>query len=84
METKKLNNSLRVKYYQIDDINNDFETLSAAKKHFWLYSSQEIIKNFYPKTYICGYNFKGELISITTVVVNSDGTVHFSSTVHFI
>lgn len=75
METTK--KSLCVKY-QIDDVYTDFDTLKDAKKHFWYYSRQEILKNFYPKTYICGYNFKGELISITTVYVKTDGNVHFS------
>ena len=78
METTK--KSQKVFSYRIDDVDCLFVNLYDAKKHFFFYSPHEIIKNFFPKTYICGYNLKGELISITDVLVDEKGHYRFSKT----
>ena len=81
METKKSNKkSQKALSYRIDGVEALFGNLYDAKKHFCFYNPQEIVKNFYPKTYICGYNLKGELISITDVIINENGNYRFSKT----
>ena len=77
METKK---SQKAFSYRIDDVECLFGNLYDAKKHFSFYTPQEIVKNFYPKTYICGYNLKGELISVTDVVISENGSYRFRKT----
>ena len=79
MKTRKLK-SQRAFSYRIDDVESLFGNLYDAKKHFSFYSSQEIVKNFYPKTYICGYYLKGELISITDVDIDENGNYRFGKT----
>ena len=78
METTK--KSQKVFSYRIDDVACRFAHLCDAKKHFFFYSPQEIVKDFYPKTYICGYSLKGDLISITDVIVDEKGNIRFSRT----
>ena len=84
METKKSNKkssrSQRAVYYQIDDVLTDFDSLYNAKKHFFFYTPQEIVENFYPKTYICGFNNIGELVTITDVIVDEFGRYRFRKT----
>ena len=80
METKKSKKFQKALSYRIDDVDFLFVNLYDAKKHFFFYSPQEIVKNYYPKTYICGYNLKGELVSITDVIVDESGNYRFSRT----
>lgn len=81
MKTNNLNKkSSRVFFYQIDGVYTYFSSLYDAKKYFFFYSPQEIIKNFAPSTCIIGFNYNGDAISYTDVIIDEKGNYRFSKT----
>lgn len=69
---------MKAKYYMIDGLNEQFDTLKAAKRHFDFYTESEKAAEI--GNYILGISGSDETVSITPIKGVRKGRMIFGKT----